>query len=363
METNQEHKINKYFFLAIIVFFGIMLLYSLLEFFTAFLGAVMFYVLTKPLMTFLTKKWNWKKSVAASFILVITFLIILVPLLFVGNMLYAEAAKLSVNPDTILQPIKELNAGIDAKFNVNILSGETLNKIQNITTESVSYLLKGSLNFFSSITMLYFFFYFLLVNINRLEAAIVFYLPFKRTLVEWFGNELVAQTISNSIGIPLIGVIHGILAYIAYSISGLPEAGFWALITGFASIIPIVGTGLIWLPASIYLFVTHQTGYGVFLLLWGFLVIGLSDNLIRFMLAKKMSDVHPIVTVLGIIMGLNYFGITGLIFGPLIISYFIILLKIYYTEYQKPALERKRVKRVVANSYFNFSLTNKKKKE
>ena len=362
METNQEHKINKYFFLGIIVIFGATLLYSLLEFFTAFLGAVMFYVLTKPLMEFFTKKWNWKKSVAASCILLITFIIILVPLFFVGKMLYAEAATLSVNPDTILQPIKEMNAGIEGKFGVNLLSGQTMNKIQTLTSDSVTYILNGSLNFFSSITMLYFFFYFLLVNINKLEAAIVFYLPFKRTLVQWFGNELVAQTISNSIGIPLIGVIHGLLAYAAYAIADLPEAGFWAVITGFSSIIPIVGTALIWLPASIYLFVTNHSGYGIFLLLWGVLVIGLSDNLIRFMLAKKMADVHPVVTVLGIIMGLNYFGITGLIFGPLMISYFIILLKIYYTEYQKPATERKRIKRVVANSYFNFSLLNKRKK-
>jgi predicted PurR-regulated permease PerM len=362
METNQEHKINKYLFLAIIGIFGIALLYSLVEFFTAFLGAIMFYVLSKPLMEFLIKKWNWKKSFAATCIIVLSFIIILIPMVFVGSLLYAEAAKLALNPDTILQPIKELNSGLQEKFNINILSGETLSSIQNFTTTSVSTILNSSLNFFSSFVMLYFFLYFLLVNINRLEAAIVFYLPFKRTLVELFGKELVAQTISNSIGIPLIGVIHGILAYIAYLIVGLPEAGFWALITGFSSVIPIIGTGLIWLPAAVYLFVTHQNGYGSFLLTWGIVVIGLSDNLIRFILAKKMADVHPVVTVLGLIMGLKYFGITGLIFGPLIISYFIILLKIYYTEYQKPASEKKKLKKSLNNNYFNFSITNKRKK-
>ena len=74
METNQEHKINKYFFLGIITIFGLMLLYSLLEFFTAFLGAVMFYVLSKPLMELLLKRLHWKKSLAAALILLITFL-------------------------------------------------------------------------------------------------------------------------------------------------------------------------------------------------------------------------------------------------------------------------------------------------
>jgi predicted PurR-regulated permease PerM len=112
----------------------------------------------------------------------------------------------------------------------------------------------------------------------------------------------------------------------------------------------------------VYLFVTHQNGHGSFLLAWGLVVIGLSDNLIRFTLAKKMADVHPVVTVLGLIMGLKYFGITGLIFGPLIISYFIILLKIYYTEYQKPASEKKKLKKSLNSNYFNFSITNKRKK-
>ncbi|MEI2707725.1 MAG: hypothetical protein V9E96_01755 [Chitinophagaceae bacterium] len=95
METNQEHKINKYLFLAIIGIFGIALLYSLVEFFTAFLGAIMFYVLSKPLMEFLIKKWNWKKSFAATCIIVLSFIIILIPMVFVGSLLYAEAAKLA----------------------------------------------------------------------------------------------------------------------------------------------------------------------------------------------------------------------------------------------------------------------------
>ena len=106
----------------------------------------------------------------------------------------------------------------------------------------------------------------------------------------------------------------------------------------------------------------HQTGYGIFLLSWGVIVIGLSDNLIRFLLAKKMADVHPVVTVLGIIMGLRYFGITGLIFGPLLISYFIILLQIYYSEYQKPAND-KRKKRNILPDYLNFSMNKKNKKQ
>src|SRR5205823_6658866 len=95
---------------------------------------------------------------------------------------------------------------------------------------------------------------------------------------------------------------------------------------------------------TIYLFVINHTWQGVFMIAWGVLILGTTDNVVRFMLAKKMADVHPIITVLGVIMGIKYFGITGLIFGPVLISYFLILLKIYYLEYQigMPVIKKKR---------------------
>jgi predicted PurR-regulated permease PerM len=323
------------------------------EFFTAFLAAVMFYVLSKPSMEHLIKRRRWKKSHAALLVILVSFFIILLPLLLVGSMLYKEAAMIAANPQAIIQPLRELDIKLSQKFHISVLSGDTFSSIQKYATNAVSLVLNTGLNFFSSVTMMYFFMYFLLVNINRLEAAIVFYLPFKRQMIEVFGKELVKQTFSNAVGVPLIAVVHALLAWCAYSISGLGQASFWAVITGFASIIPLVGTGLVWVPAAIYLLATGHSWQGAFLFGWGLLIIGTSDNVIRFLLARKMADVHPIVTVLGVIMGLKFFGITGLIFGPLIISYFLILLKIYYVEYQKPAIERKNT-RTLLPPYLNL---------
>lgn len=354
MENRPDYKVNRYIFLAIIILFAIFLLMSMMEFFTAFLGAIMFYVLSKPFMEWLIKKKNWKKSNAAILVMVISFFSILLPLFFVGTMLYKEAAMLAADPQVIIKPLKDFDQTIYQRFHISLLSGDSLKSIQSFASNMVKTLLDGSLNFFSSITMMYFFMYFLLIKINRLEASIVFFLPFKRSMIEIFGIELVAQTFSNAVGVPLIALVHGLLAFAAYYIAGLNDAGFWGVMTGFASIIPIIGTGLIWIPASIYLLATSHTWQGSFVIGWGLLVIGLSDNVIRFALAKKMADVHPIVTVLGVIIGLKYFGITGLIFGPLIISYFLILLKIYYVEYQKPGIEKKKQVRTILPSYFNL---------
>lgn len=365
MENTPGYKVNRYIFLAIIILFAVLLLFSMKEFFTSFLGAVMFYVLSKKPMEWLIKRKNWKKTNASILIIIISFFIILLPLLLVGTMLYNEAMLVASNPDTIIKPLRDFDQTIYQRFHVSLLSGDSMQKIQRFATDTVSMLLDTGLNFFSSIIMMYFFLYFLLMNINRLEASIVFYLPFKRSIIEIFGNELVAQTFSNAVGVPLIAVAQGLLSFLAYYVTGMHQAGFWAVITGFASIIPLVGTGLIWIPASVYFFATGHTWEGFFIFGWGLIIIGISDNVIRFLLAKKMADVHPVVTVLGVIIGLKYFGITGLIFGPLIISYFMILLKIYYVEYQKPAIERRKI-RTILPSYFNLPFlgqtTVKKKK-
>jgi predicted PurR-regulated permease PerM len=120
---------------------------------------------------------------------------------------------------------------------------------------------------------------------------------------------------------------------------------------------------LVWVPAAVYLFIIGHTWQAVFVILFGALILGTLDNIIRFILAKKMADVHPIVTVLGVILGLKYFGFLGLIFGPLLISYFLILIKIYYVEYQQPILQRPGKKRQIMPVYMQPFLGTKKTKK
>jgi predicted PurR-regulated permease PerM len=354
MENQQDYKLNRTIFLMIIIFFALFLFYSLSQFFTAFLGAIMFYVLSRPLVEWLVKK-KFKKSTAAIIVIFISFFIILLPIGLFAMMLYGKIVAVAENPQVIIEPVKNLDATFKQRFGMSIISEKNMNSIQSFGTTVLSTILNTSFNFFTTISMMYFFLYFMIQNINRMEAAIVFYLPFKRSKIILFGTELKAQTFSNSVVIPLIIVVHGLLAFGGYSIAGLGEPGFWGMITGLASIIPIVGTGIIWVPVSIYLMITGHIWPGLFVVIWGLLVIGISDNVIRFLLAKKMANVHPIVTILGVILGLKYFGITGLIFGPLLISYFLLLLKIYYMEYQKPV---KIKKQTLLPSYFPAFLAN-----
>ncbi|SJZ73487.1 AI-2E family transporter [Sediminibacterium ginsengisoli] len=362
MENRQDHKINRYFFLGVILLLGAFLLMSLSLFFTAFLGALMFYVLSKGPVEWLVNKKKWQKSWAAVLVIVVSFFIILLPISVMGTMLVRKVFQLAANMDTIITPLRRFDAMLQERFHFTLISDKNIAEVQSFITGMLSLAVNQGLNFFSEIIMMYFFLYFMIMNINRMEAAIIFYLPFPRSKIILFGNELRAQTFSNAVGIPLIAVVQGVFGYFAYLLAGLDEPGFWGILTGFSSIIPIIGTGLAWIPASLILLLGNHTWAGIFVFAWGLIVLSSLDNVVRFLLAKRMADVHPIVTVLGVIIGLQYFGITGLIFGPLIISYFIILLRIYYLEYQKPRVQRRT--RPVLPSYFQlpFAGNSKKKK-
>lgn len=334
----QANNINRYFFLAFLLFIGVFLIYSLSAFTTAFLAAIMFYVLSKQPVNWLIRKKGWSKNAAAIFIIFISFFIILLPLSWMVAVLYKKVLVISQNTNLIIAPLKKLDLQIRDQYHFTLLSEQNLSQIQPLISNYISSVLNQGLNLLSSIAMMYFLLYFMITNINRMEAAILLYLPFKREKINIFGHELKVETFSNAVGVPLIGVAQGVFAYVAFIFVDVPESGFWAVLTGFASILPIIGTGLIWVPIAIYELAQGNTWQGIALILWGILFLGTIDNLIRLLLARKIADVHPIVSVLGVIVGLQYFGITGLIFGPLIISYFIIFLKMYYTEYQNKAL-------------------------
>ena len=106
----------------------------------------------------------------------------------------------------------------------------------------------------------------------------------------------------------------------------------------------MVGAALIYVPLTIMLFAQGDTGKGIAMALWGFVLIGLVDNLFRFLLNRRLGNIHPLITIFGVIIGIQLFGFIGLIFGPLLISMFILLLRIYSSEFIVKKREIQRVK-------------------
>jgi len=131
---------------------------------------------------------------------------------------------------------------------------------------------------------------------------------------------------------------------VGYLIIGIDEPWLWFVATSIAAMMPVVGAALIYIPLTISLFAQGDTGKGIAMAVWGFGVIGLVDNLFRFLLNRKLGDIHPLITIFGVIIGVQLFGFIGLIFGPLLISMFLLLLRIYSSEFIVKKREMKRVK-------------------
>jgi predicted PurR-regulated permease PerM len=138
---------------------------------------------------------------------------------------------------------------------------------------------------------------------------------------------------SNAIGIPLIAILQGIVGLIGYLILGVNEPWFWFVITCITSMLPILGAAIAYVPVALLFFAGGHATKGVFMLLYGFGVIGTVDNLFRFVILKRIGDVHPLITGFGVIIGVGLFGFIGLIFGPILISLFLVLIKIYANEF------------------------------
>jgi predicted PurR-regulated permease PerM len=147
-----------------------------------------------------------------------------------------------------------------------------------------------------------------------------------------FAEELRNSTYSNVLGQGLIAVVQGALLANGFWLAGIPDPLFWGVIGAFISFLPVVGAPTLTIPAAAILYAQGHPAKGVILLLYGVLFIGNIDNVLRMMINKRVSNTHPIITVIGVFIGLPLFGILGLVFGPLLFSYFLLLIEIYETN-------------------------------
>ncbi|MES2835990.1 MAG: AI-2E family transporter [Bacteroidota bacterium] len=332
MSILDSNKLKQLAVLGIIVLLASFLLFSLSKFIVAGLGAVIFYIACRPLMNWFVTKGKLSRKLAAVVVMLISFLIILLP---VFGLTYLLAKKINsvLNHTDIQATAIQLENYIVNVTGFDVFSEETIQKIQTFGANVLPGFLSETLSIFADIAIMYFVLFYLLSSIGNLGQKLNHILPFTQKSIDLFREELKSQTYSNVIGAPLLAMLQGIVAFIGFWFFGLKEPFFWGIMCGFFSFIPFVGSALIWFPAAMYQYSIGLHWQGTAILIYGSLVITNIDNVFRFMLQKKFADVHPLITIFGVIIGLEWFGIPGIIFGPLLISYFLILLQVYRTEY------------------------------
>ena len=333
MSVIDNQRLKQISFLLLIVFIAAILFSELYTFFPGFLGAITLYIITRKYMFRLVEERNWNRNLAAATLMFLSFIIVLLPFGLMINMLTDKIAYAVSHSSEMMNSLRTVNYRIYNSTKIDVLSQVKLEKLQEYITGVLPVLLGATFNTLTAIAILYFILYFMLVNGRELEARLYEYIPLKDENVLRLGNEFRKLVIANAVGIPLIAIIQGVISLVGYFIFGVPEPLFWFAVTCFTAMLPVVGAAAVYVPMGVYLIAAGNTWQGIGVLIYGFAVVGTSDNIFRFMLAKKIGDVHPLITVFGVLIGVNLFGFIGLIFGPLLISMFILLLEIYSNEF------------------------------
>jgi len=128
------------------------------------------------------------------------------------------------------------------------------------------------------------------------------------------------SVVANLYGILAVGFAQGLLTGIACAVLHVPSAMLLGLAAAVCSLVPIVGTMLVWLPSAIYLMATGHLWKGIILILWGALVVGTVDNIIRPLVIGSKVELHPLLLLFALLGGLQVFGFIGLFVGPVVIS-------------------------------------------
>ena len=345
---------------GLILVLGVALAVALWPFTSGLIGALVLYVIFVPVYRWLTE--YIPEGPASALVIILGILVIVGPVASIISLLATQGPGMvqGLLSSPLIDRLRDLRIG---PFDVG---AELSKQIQNIGSTIVPALGNTALGLLGSATRLalsltiaFFGFYYMLRAPGNTWSYMRPFIPFSAANTKALQKRFKDVTVSTLIGTFLTAAVQGALLGVAFWASGLANPMFWSVVTALFAILPVVGSGLIWIPAAGVLFLQQQYFWAVAMVIWGFVVVGGVDNLIRPWVYRRYARIHPFITVIGAFAGIRYFGLLGLLIGPLAISYFFELIRMYREEYlahivpppePPPVLRRRR-----------FSLTGMRK--
>jgi len=332
-DTVEPRKIYQFILIGVILVIAWILWRELGFLFPSLLGAIALYILLKDPMAWLMKAKHMKNWLAAALLMVLTVVVIVVPSWFIIKLLIVKAQPLIASPEFFTETFDKINSYLADTLGINILNQDTLMKFSGKLTGFAQDILNGTFRTAMILVFMYLFLFFMMINGRKMEAFIEKTLPFSRENKDRILNEVTSMVRSNAITIPTVAFLQGTVAFLGYLVFGIQEALLLGVLTAISSMIPVIGAMLVYLPVTIYTLAIGDITSGIGVGLWCFILVGSVDNVARFLLQKRLANVHPLITILGVILGTKLFGLIGLIFGPLTITLFVVLVKIYFSEF------------------------------
>lgn len=315
--------------LFLTIFFGIIIALGLERILGGLLGAIIIYVLFRPFNVYLQEKRKWNKNLTTAIVLITSLVCLILPIFFLIRMITAKVVYYIDHPNLTETILANINNFATEKLNQPTLIEDTIATLKAGAGDFVSSVLNGAANTFVQLVVMYFTLFFTVKHYREFEKGLIKYMPFKKSNSVKIGNELRNMAYSNILGQGCIAIIQGTLLGFGFWIFGIPDPVFWGMIGAFLSMIPLFGTPLVFLPAGIIELSNGNMVSGFGIIIYGYLIVTTVDNFIRMAIGRRIANTHPLITIIGVVIGIPIFGILGILYGPLIISLFIMLVNIY----------------------------------
>jgi predicted PurR-regulated permease PerM len=333
-------KFGFYFLLLIIVALAVKFYFIIEDLLPALATACVFAYLFNPIYVYLLKITK-RKSLSAFIIIFIIFALIFIPFLLIVFGIQKEfSALFNGNTFTRFQDaLTGLQNFFSDRFSLNISDYIDNFKSQMSTAMKSAITVIGPKILFSiSGLALYaflsiFVMYYLLIHSEDVLDTIKDYFPLSCANIDTLLGEIANNTRTLVLGQLFIAVIQGTLSGIGFLIFGISGALLWGFVTAIMSFIPFLGTFIVWFPAGIIQLAQHHYFSGIGIILWGFLLVGNIDNVVRPKLISSLGNIHPVTVLLGVFIGLKEWGFIGLVLGPMIISVLLTLIRMFREEY------------------------------
>ena len=318
--------------IVVLLTLGALIVFGLLSYLSAFLGAGILYVALRPWFGALVHRRGWNRQLVAALLLLFTVVVLMIPFYVLSSMLVDRLRDIGQYTSQVLAVVRRLERltgyAFTSEQNVRAMLGQLASHVSRWLPT-----LAGSiLHFIFTMGLLLFTLYYMFVQEEAFLHHLRRFLPFRPDTLDKLQESLQNNVKANVVGQVLISLVQGMLTGLLLAVFGVPDPVFWGAIAFFMAFIPVLGTPLVWGPAALYQFAHGHTGQGVGILLVGAVVVMNVDNLLRIVLARYIGNVHPLVTLAGVTLGIILFGILGLIIGPLLLSYLGVLLQVFAHE-------------------------------
>ncbi|MES2417732.1 MAG: AI-2E family transporter [Bacteroidota bacterium] len=331
--------------LGIIIAIGCLIVYSIQSIFSSILSTLVLYTILRPAYIYLAEEKKWNRSVTAISLLFLSLIAIVLPFYGLSSMVITKITALNNDQIYFTNLLNKIRHAFEFSENATQIIEESLKKAGIWATGLFPSLISGVFNIVLGLLLMYFLLYFMLIERGRFERALIKYAPFREQNAKRFAEEMRNTTYANVVGQGFIALVQGSLLSLSFYVLGYNDPIFWGVITAFISLVPILGPPVIFVPAALLQIADGHNFAGWAMLIFGFVVIINIDNVLRFIIAKRIGNIHPIITVIGVVIGIPLFGILGLVFGPLLLSYFFLLIRIYETS----AMASDRLERIKTN--------------